>query len=394
MTDQIVVKNLYKIFGPRPQLALDLLEQGLDKDTIFQQTGSTIGVSDANFTIRSGEIFVVMGLSGSGKSTLVRMFNRLIEPTRGEILINDQNIVQMNQRELIALRRRDIAMVFQSFALLPHLTVLENAAFGLEIAGQDRNEREKQARAALEQVGLAGNADSYPDELSGGMQQRVGLARALATNPTILLMDEAFSALDPLIRREMQEELLNLQEQHARTIMFISHDLDEAMRIGDRIAIMEGGKVVQVGTPREILDNPSTDYISDFFRDVDISQVYTAGDIADNETPTSFQLNGDMNVSQLLQTLDQKQHEYAYVIDRQQRFRGMVSRQSLQQNDGSIENAYLHNPRTLRHTTRLNESMGRVASTHYPVPVLGQDNRFLGTLSRTRLLESLEKAEP
>ncbi|MGD8577352.1 MAG: glycine betaine/L-proline ABC transporter ATP-binding protein, partial [Thiohalophilus sp.] len=269
MTDQIVVKNLYKIFGPRPQVALDLLEQGLDKDAIFQQTGSTIGVRDANFTIRAGEIFVVMGLSGSGKSTLVRMFNRLIEPTRGEILINDQNIVQMNQRELIALRRRDIAMVFQSFALLPHLTVLENAAFGLEISGQDRDEREKQARVALEQVGLAGNADSYPDELSGGMKQRVGLARALATNPTILLMDEAFSALDPLIRRGMQEELLKLQQQHARTIVFISHDLDEAMRIGDRIAIMEGGNVVQVGTPREILDNPATDYISDFFRDVD-----------------------------------------------------------------------------------------------------------------------------
>lgn len=393
MSDQITVKHLYKIFGPHPDEALRLLDEGLNKDAIFARTGTTIGVQDASFSIRAGEIFVIMGLSGSGKSTLVRMLNRLIEPTRGEVIIHDQDIVKMSQSELIELRRRDIAMVFQSFALLPHLSVLENAAFGLEIAGVDRDKREQRAMQALEQVGLHGNANSYPDELSGGMQQRVGLARALATDPTILLMDEAFSALDPLIRREMQEELLKLQEQQARTVVFISHDLDEAMRIGDRIAIMEGGQVIQVGTAREILDNPATDYISDFFRDVDISQVYTAGDVAATETHVTFQLDGEMSVSELVKKLEQKQHDYAYLIDQQQHFRGIVSSQALQQHPDTIEQACLKKPRTLRHTTRLNEAMGRVASTPYPVPVLGHDDILLGTISRTHLLKTLEAGQ-
>jgi glycine betaine/proline transport system ATP-binding protein len=393
MTDKIVVKNLYKIFGPHPNEAFALLEQGQDKEAILAQTGSTVGVSDASFTVRSGEIFVIMGLSGSGKSTLVRMLNRLIEPTRGEVHINDRDITQMSRSELIELRRRDIAMVFQSFALLPHLTVLENAGFGLEIAGTDKGEREERAIAALEQVGLQGYNNSFPDELSGGMQQRVGLARALATNPSIMLMDEAFSALDPLIRREMQEELLKLQDQHERTVVFISHDLDEAMRIGDRIAIMQGGQVLQVGTPREILDNPATDYIRTFFHDVDLSQVYTAGDIAEKQQAV-FNLKDEPTAQQLLQALDKQKLNYGYVVNAHDRFQGVVSRESLEQaGEGSVEQAYLNKPRTLRAATRLNEALGTVAGTPYPVPVLGRHHAFMGVVSRTQLLSTLEKTE-
>lgn len=393
MSDKIAVKNLYKIFGPQPDQALELLEQGLDKQAIFEQTGSAVGVSNASFTVQAGEIFVIMGLSGSGKSTLVRMLNRLIEPTSGDIFINDQNITQMTPAQLISLRRRDIAMVFQSFALLPHLTVLENAAFGLEIAGMEKKERQARALQALEQVGLSSNAGSYPDELSGGMQQRVGLARALATDPDILLMDEAFSALDPLIRREMQEELLKLQEQTERTVVFISHDLDEAMRIGDRIAIMEGGRVLQVGTPREILDNPADEYIQTFFRDVDLSQVYTAGDIADVQQPI-FRMDENPGLEKMLQALEQQQRNYGYVVSDDSQFCGVVSKQSLQQSQGkALDEAYLKQPKTLHSNVPLSEALGRVATTPYPVPVVTRHNKFAGVLSRSLLLETLEKTE-
>jgi glycine betaine/proline transport system ATP-binding protein len=277
--DQIVIKNLFKIFGPDPKKAISLINKGLTKEEVLEKTGMTVGVNDANFSIKRGEVFVVMGLSGSGKSTLVRMFNRLIEPSAGEIHINDKNITAMENKDLVKFRLKHMSMVFQSFALMPHLTVLENAAFGLELAGESKAVRSKRATEALSQVGLEGWEDQYPKQLSGGMQQRVGLARALAADPDIMLMDEAFSALDPLIRTEMQDELLNLQENSDRTIIFISHDLDEALRIGDRIAIMEGGRVVQVGTPEEILQNPADDYVRAFFRGVDPTNVISAGEI-------------------------------------------------------------------------------------------------------------------
>ena len=254
--EKIIVENLYKIFGSAPDKAMELLKQGEDKESILDKTGMTVGVQDASFSVKSGEIFVVMGLSGSGKSTLVRMLNRLIEPSSGRVIVDGKDITKMQQNELVKFRLHNMSMVFQSFALMPHLTVLENAAFGLDLAGIDKAKQKERAMEALEQVGLSGWEDSYPKQLSGGMQQRVGLARGLAVDPDILLMDEAFSALDPLIRTEMQDELLKLQKRDQRTIIFISHDLDEALRIGDRIAIMEGGRVVQVGTPEEILQNP------------------------------------------------------------------------------------------------------------------------------------------
>jgi glycine betaine/proline transport system ATP-binding protein len=265
MAKTIQIEHVFKVFGDEPQQALALARQGHSKQDIVAQTGQSIGVFDASFTIQAGEIFVVMGLSGSGKSTLVRLINRLIEPTAGRILVDGENINDYGEAQLRAFRRKDISMVFQSFAL-PHLTVLDNTAFGLELAGVDKAARLAQARAALAQVGLEVWANAYPDELSGGMQQRVGLARALAADPSILLMDEAFSALDPIIRTEMQDELLRLQQDKRRTIVFISHDLDEAMRIGDRIAIMKDGQVVQVGTPEEILRAPADEYVRNFIR--------------------------------------------------------------------------------------------------------------------------------
>jgi len=393
MTDKIVVEGLYKIFGTDPNGVLDLMSEDTGKDDLFARTGHTVGVQDASFSIRAGEIFVVMGLSGSGKSTLVRMLNRLIEPTAGRVLIDGQEIVQMSPRALIELRRRDIAMVFQSFALLPHLTVLENAAFGLEVADMARAERQARAAQALEQVGLRANADSYPDQLSGGMQQRVGLARALATDPSILLMDEAFSALDPLIRREMQEELLRLQDQHERTVVFISHDLDEAMRIGDRIAIMEAGRVLQVGTPREILDNPATEYVRAFFRDVDVTQVYTAGDLAE-PPPALFRTGASLGVADLRQRLAEGNYSYGYLQDEAGRFRGVTSLESLESaKSQSPESALLPDPRLLRAGTRLNDAIGRVAGTPYPVPVVDRRGVLLGVLSRTGLLLALEKSQ-
>ena len=275
MAIKLEIKNLYKIFGEHPQRAFKYIEQGLSKEQILEKTGLSLGVKDASLAIEEGEIFVIMGLSGSGKSTMVRLLNRLIEPTRGQVLIDGVDIAKISDAELREVRRKKIAMVFQSFALMPHMTVLDNTAFGMELAGINAEERREKALDALRQVGLENYAHSYPDELSGGMRQRVGLARALAINPDILLMDEAFSALDPLIRTEMQDELVKLQAKHQRTIVFISHDLDEAMRIGDRIAIMQNGEVVQVGTPDEILNNPANDYVRTFFRGVDISQVFT-----------------------------------------------------------------------------------------------------------------------
>jgi glycine betaine/proline transport system ATP-binding protein len=243
-------------------------------------------VDNASFTIESGEIFVIMGLSGSGKSTIVRMLNRLIDPTAGKVFVDEKDVTQMGQNELVKFRLHNMSMVFQSFALMPHLSVLDNAAFGLELAKVDKAKRRERAMQALAQVGLTGWENSYPSELSGGMQQRVGLARGLAVDPDIILMDEAFSALDPLIRTEMQDEFLKLQEDDQRTIVFISHDLDEALRIGDRIAIMEGGRVVQVGTPEDILQNPADDYVRAFFRGVDPTNVISAGDIVRDTYPT------------------------------------------------------------------------------------------------------------
>ena len=382
MAKQIAIDHVFKVFGNDSKTALNLVKQGLSKQEILAQTGQSIGVFDAHFTIEAGEIFVVMGLSGSGKSTLVRMLNRLIEPTSGRILVDGQDINELSDKELRALRRKDISMVFQSFALMPHMTVLDNTAFGLELAGVDRATRQKQAQDALEQVGLGGWGASYPDELSGGMQQRVGLARALASDPSILLMDEAFSALDPIIRTEMQSELLRLQEIKRRTIVFISHDLDEAMRIGDRIAIMKDGMVQQVGTPDEILRNPANDYVRTFIQGVDAAAVFKASDIA-RQALTVISESSDRGCRAALRLLEDSDRDYAYVLNTRKRFLGVVSSQSLrdalQGHDGmmGLKHAFIPDVQPIASNTPVAELFGAVAAPPFPLPVVDEDGKYL-----------------
>ena len=278
-TDKIEIKDLYLVFGHDKQKALKMLRKGKTKQEILKETGCTIAVNNANLTIRQGEIFVIMGLSGSGKSSLLRCLNLLNRPTSGKVIVNGKDIAHMGKEELRHVRRRELAMVFQHFGLLPHRTVLENIAFGLELQGVDKTEREQKARECMSLVKLDGYADMLISELSGGMQQRVGLARALANDPEVLLMDEAFSALDPLIRIEMQDELLALQSKMKKTIVFITHDLEEAIKLGDRIAIMRDGNVEQVGTSEEILTEPANAYIRNFVEKVERRRVITAASI-------------------------------------------------------------------------------------------------------------------
>ncbi|MFW6054989.1 MAG: glycine betaine/L-proline ABC transporter ATP-binding protein ProV [Thermodesulfobacteriota bacterium] len=392
----VQVKNLYKIFGPNPEQAFSLIEQGKGKAEVFEETGLTIGVRDASFDVYEGEVFVVMGLSGSGKSTLVRMLNRLIEPTSGHVYLEGKDIADMPMEELIQVRRDKMCMVFQSFALMPHMTVLQNAAFGLEVAGIPEKEREDRGMKALEQVGLGANAHNYPKELSGGMQQRVGLARGLAVDPTIMLMDEAFSALDPLIRTEMQDELLKLQEQTQRTVIFISHDLDEAMRIGDRIAMMEGGRIVQVGTPEEILKNPADEYVKAFFRGVDPTNVLYAGDIASNKFVTIVDHSGE-GLRTALEKILRAERDYGYVLDRQHRFKGIVSIDTLKQvidsdtDDAKLAKAFLDNVQTVKSSASLQDALPFISDVPWPVPVVDEDNIYKGAISKNIFLTTLHR---
>jgi glycine betaine/proline transport system ATP-binding protein len=396
--EKIVVKNLYKIFGNQPGKAMELLKKGSEKAAIFDKTGMTVGVNNASFSIAAGEVFVIMGLSGSGKSTIVRMLNRLIEPTAGQVIVDEKNVTRMEQDELVKFRLHNMSMVFQSFALMPHLTVLDNAAFGLELAKVGKQKRNERAMQALEQVGLSGWENAYPSELSGGMQQRVGLARGLAVDPEILLMDEAFSALDPLIRTEMQDELLKLQEEDQRTIVFISHDLDEALRIGDRIAIMEGGKVVQVGTPEDILQNPANDYVRAFFRGVDPTNVISAGDIARDTHPTIIKSKvGSLRATHEL--LSGSERDHCYVLDTRHRFLGIVSSESLREAlesgapDNPIDQAYLGNGHPVKLDDSMQDILPYVASSPWPIPVVDDDNVFKGVVSKNRFLKTLHRTE-
>ena len=396
MNVKIAIRKLYKIFGDNPKLALPLLEQGVDKAKIFERTGQSVGVMNASFDIHEGEIFVIMGLSGSGKSTLVRLLNRLIEPTSGQILVDGEDIAVLPDEGLRNLRRRKMSMVFQSFALLPHINVIDNAAFGLELSAVPRATRYERALAALDQVGLKTYAESYPDELSGGMKQRVGLARALANDPDILLMDEAFSALDPLIRAEMQDQLLDLQTQQQRTIVFISHDLDEAMRIGDRIAIMEGGRVVQVGTPEEILRNPADDYVSSFFRGVDASKILTARDVARTEHATLIDRQGT-GIRAALQQISSRLEDYGYVVGPNRAFHGVVSADSLRAagrgEDVSLKQAFLPDIDPIPADKPLNELLCAVAQAPCGVPVVDPERHYLGVITKANLLLALNGEE-
>ncbi|MBY7852448.1 glycine betaine/L-proline ABC transporter ATP-binding protein ProV [Vibrio fluvialis] len=394
MSTMLEVKNLFKVFGETPEDAFTLIEQGLNKDQIFEQTGLTVGVKDVSLSINEGEIFVIMGLSGSGKSTLVRLLNRLIEPTRGSVLLKGSDIAHISDHELREVRRQNISMVFQNFALMPHMTVIENTAFGLELAGVPEAQRHQAAKAALERVGLDAYCESYPDELSGGMKQRVGLARALTNDPDILLMDEAFSALDPLIRTEMQDELIRLQNDDKRTIVFISHDLDEAMRIGDRIAIMQDGVVVQVGTPDEILHQPANDYVSSFFRGVNVASVFCAKDIARKNPAAVFKKHDNDGPAAAMQMLLDNDREFGIVVDRANKYTGIVSLDSLKEakrEQRSLSSALLEDTVTISPDVSVGDLIGQVAQVPYSVPVVDDDGRYYGVITKTRLLQTLDR---
>jgi glycine betaine/proline transport system ATP-binding protein len=389
----IKVENLTKIFGKKINDALKLLNEGKTKDEILRETGCTVGVNRASFEVNQGEIFVIMGLSGSGKSTLVRLLNRLIEPTTGDVYIEEENLAKMDKKELRSVRREKMSMVFQKFALFPYRTVLENTEFGLEIQGKDKQERKAKAIEALESVGLGNYINQYPGQLSGGMQQRVGLARALTNDPEVLLMDEAFSALDPLIRKEMQDELLDLQEKMKKTIIFITHDLDEALRIGDRIALMKDGSIVQIGTPEEILVNPANEYVEKFVEDVDRSKVLTAEKIMKRPEAISIEKHGPRVA---LERMREEGISLIYVVDKQRNLKGYVTAddvsKALKNNVKDLTEIMITNVPTVSPDTPMSDIFEIMHDSPVPVAVV-KDNKLLGIIVRGAVIAALAGSE-
>ncbi|GAB6677595.1 quaternary amine ABC transporter ATP-binding protein [Streptococcus uberis] len=389
MGNILEVKHLTKIFGKKQKAAMEMVKEGKSKDEILKKTGATVGVYDASFDVKEGEIFVIMGLSGSGKSTLVRMINRLIEPSTGTILLEGNDISAMNAEALRDVRRHDINMVFQSFALFPHKTILENTEFGLELRGVPKAERQERAEKALSNAGLLSFKDQYPNQLSGGMQQRVGLARALANGPKILLMDEAFSALDPLIRRDMQDELVDLQDSTGQTIIFISHDLNEALRIGDRIALMKDGQIMQIGTGEEILTNPANDFVREFVEDVDRSKVLTAQNIMIKPITTTVEIDGPQVALNRMHT---EEVSMLMATNRRRQLVGILTA------DAAIEARKRGLPlaevidrevRTVTKDTVITDILPLIYDSSAPIAVTDDDNRLLGVIIRGRVIEAL-----
>ncbi|EMI14026.1 glycine betaine abc transporter atp-binding protein [Bacillus stratosphericus LAMA 585] len=385
---KIKINNVSKIFGKNAKKASQMLEKGKTKREILKETGATVGVNRANFDVYDGEIFVIMGLSGSGKSTLVRLLNRLIEPTSGEIYIDGDMITNMSKDQLREVRRKKISMVFQNFALFPHRTILENTEYGLELQGVEKEQRRQKAMDALKLVGLEGFEDQYPSQLSGGMQQRVGLARALANDPDILLMDEAFSALDPLIRKDMQDELLDLHSSVGKTIVFITHDLDEALRIGDRIVLMKDGNIVQIGTPEEILMNPSNEYVERFVEDVDLSKVLTAGNIM--KRAETVQIDKGPRVA--LTLMKNLGISSIYAVDKQNRLLGVISAEEAQratENQLTLKDVIHQNMKTIHQDTILTDLFELVSESNIPIAVVDDKNRMKGIVVKGALIGAL-----
>lgn len=385
----IQVEGLSKVFGKNPKQALKLLGEGKTKEEILKLTGSTVGVNRASFKVEAGEIFVIMGLSGSGKSTLVRLLNRLIDPTEGKVYIDGENLAAMDKKDLRRVRRTKMSMVFQNFALFPYRSVLENAAYGLEIQGIDKAERSKKAQKSLEMVGLGGYIEQLPSQLSGGMQQRVGLARALANDPEVMLMDEAFSALDPLIRKEMQDELLELQESMKKTIIFITHDLDEALRIGDKIALMKDGSIVQVGTPEEILVNPANDYVEKFVQDVDRSKVLTAFNIMKRPETINIDKHGPRVA---LERMKEEGISSIYVTDSKRSLKGYVTADdasiAFKNEVKSLANILKTDASTVTKDTLMNEIFEISHDSPVPIPVV-EDGKLIGIIVRGAIISAL-----
>lgn len=382
------LKQVSKLFGAQAEQSVGLLEQGWNKEKLAKEKSVTVGVNRVNLSIEAGEIFVIMGLSGSGKSTLVRMLNRLIEPTAGEILVHGQDLRKMNKEQLRKVRRQTISMVFQKFALFPHRTVLENVEYGLEIQKVKKPERTEKAMRSLELVGLKGWENKSPDELSGGMQQRVGLARALANDPEILLMDEAFSALDPLIRRDMQDELLELQETMKKTIIFITHDLDEALRIGDRIALMKDGAVVQVGTPEEILTQPANAYVERFVEDVDLSKVLTAAHVM--RRPETIMPDRGPRVA--LELMRERGISNLFVIDRGKRLLGVITAEDASEamrSGKTLADILITDGPRVHPDVLINELFEITSMSKVPLAVVDDNDRLAGVIVRGALLGAL-----
>ena len=387
---KLEVKNLYKVFGPNPRRVLKAIKNGASKEQLLKDTGHGIGVRDANFEVLEGEVFVIMGLSGSGKSTLVRCINRLIEPTSGDIILDGQSVTKSDSKELLEIRRKKIGMVFQNFALLPHRTIKENVAFGLEIQAESIEVRDKKATEALEMVGLKGYEDMYPSQLSGGMQQRVGLARALATDPDILLMDEAFSALDPLIRKEMQSELMTLQSRMQKTIIFITHDLDEALRIGDRIAIMKDGEIMQIGTPEEILTDPADNYVKEFVQDVNRAKVVTASSIMKNPDTIISSKDGARVAVRRMRSAGISS---IFVLDRQRKLKGIISIEDamklVKEESNDIDSLIDKDVYTVSPDTSIEELLPLAVNTKYPIVVADEEGVLQGIIVRVSVLSGI-----
>ncbi len=384
------ISNLYKIYGPNPQQAVHALQEGQTKEEILNRTHHTVALQDVSVDVERGETFVVMGLSGSGKSTLVRCLNRLIEPTAGEITVDGEDVLQMDEAQLRDLRRHRMSMVFQHFGLLPHRSVLDNVAYGLWVQGVGAAEREEQALKWLDIVGLQGYENYRPTELSGGMQQRVGLARALCTDPEILLMDEAFSALDPLIRREMQDELIDLQGKLQKTIVFITHDLDEALRLGDRIAILKDGKVVQIGTPEQILIEPADDYVADFTADVNLVPVLTARSVMIRPRAVVSPRSGPRVA---LRRMEREGIPDMFIVDRNNHLQGLVTMgdaiEAARRGETLLENlAYRDVPRVTLDTV-MDELLPLAAASEWPIAVVDEEDRLLGIIPRIVMLSTL-----
>ncbi|MFA7140519.1 MAG: glycine betaine/L-proline ABC transporter ATP-binding protein [Proteiniphilum sp.] len=383
------VENLTLIFGKRKKEALAMLNKGASKEEILRKTKCTVGVNKANFEVYEGEIFVIMGLSGSGKSTLVRCLNRLNEPTEGKVFFGDEDITRKGNKELQDTRRHEMSMVFQKFGLLPHKTILENAAFGLELRGDNKEEREAKGRKALETVGLQDYEDRYPSELSGGMQQRVGLARALANDTDVLLMDEAFSALDPLIRSDMQDELLEIQKKLKKTIVFITHDLDEAIKIGDRIAIMKDGVIEQIGTAEEILTNPASEYVESFVEKVDRKTVITAETLMFRK-PTLLQLQKD-GPMQAIRKMRSVGLDVLPVEDEERVFKGYVRLNDVlalsEAGEDSLEKALKTQVPSVYKEYTVEEMLPLISGNNYPLAVVSRETgQLLGLVTQTSVI--------
>ncbi len=389
---KIRVENVSKIFGDSPEEAFPLLEEGYSKDEVLEKTGNTVGVYDVNFEVEEGEIFVLMGLSGSGKSTLLRCINRIVEPTRGNIYVDEENVMNLDRSDLRQYRQENFGMVFQNFALFPFRTVIENAEFGLEVQGIEKEVRREKAQKALDMVGLSGYEDQRPDQLSGGMQQRVGLARALAVDTDIMLMDEPFSALDPLIKKDMQDQLLELYEEIERTIVFITHDLDEALKLGDRIAIMKDGVIVQLGDHEEILNEAKNEYVADFVEDVNRSRVLNAEDIMARPADFLYENQGPRTA---LHKMNQEGLTSIFVVDRNKKYLGILEIDKVKEmlDEGKED---VTNNLTDRETAGLDEPVSelfsRVAGTSLPLPVVNSEGKLSGVIVKTHVIANLDSS--